>query len=177
MGLFGSKEQIDLAPPGEVAIAEHVASVIPDAGEYFLDWIGDLCNEQMFAALKAEVDSRRGPNGWVIASRFDNVPQLGRKQTPMTFLRGLVGGLDAINLSVWGTSANRGKDYRTLASTLEGLVRTQGHGAAATWAICARPQARLSLDLLADGLANAWGQSHGFLRNQDLIRAFKNWEK
>jgi hypothetical protein len=177
MGIFGKKEQINLSAPGEVAVAEHVATAIPDAGEYFMDWIGGYCNEQMYARLKADVDSRRAPNGWLVASKFTDVPQLGRKQTPMTFLSTFVGGRDVIIIAVWGTSGNRGKDYKALEGTLAHLVHTQGHGAAATWAIIARPEARLSLEYLSQALHDGWSQSHEFLRNGDLIKAFRNWNK
>lgn len=181
MGLFGHKEQINLSAPGEVAVAEHVATAIPDAGEYFMDWLmdwlGGNCNAQTRARLKADVDSRRAPNGWLVAGKFTDVPPLGRKQTPMTFLSHFVGGRDAITLAVWGTSANRGKDYTALARTLTHLVHTQGHGAAATWAIIARPEARFNVEYLSEALHDDWSQSHEFLRNRDLIKAFKNWNK
>lgn len=178
MGLFGNQEQINLSEPGEVPVAEHVAAAIPDAGEYFLDWIGDVCNEQMYARLKAEVDSRRASNGWLVANNFADVPGPGRKQTPMTYLSSFVGGRDAISLVVWGTYGTRGKDHAALAGTLHRLVNTQGHGAAATWAITARPEApHLRLGLLSEALQQSWHESHDYLRNKDILKAFRNWNK
>lgn len=175
MGIFGNSETIDLSQPGQVAIPEQVASVVPDAGEYFLGWLGGLLDDRTLSRLENEINARRGTNGWLASTGLDDAPQLGQKQNPLTFLRSLVGGLDAIHLGVWGTSANRGRDYKALTSTLEGLVRTQGHAAAATWAIEVRPQARLDLNYLAESLRDAWGQSHSYLTNGDVIKAFKNW--
>ncbi|MFG2018731.1 hypothetical protein [Actinomadura geliboluensis] len=178
MGIFGKKEQIDLSEPGEVTIADHVAAAVPDAGEYFLNSLTDFCNEQMYARLKADIDSRRAPNGWLIGNGFSDVPPVGRKQTPLTFLSLLVGtARDASVISVWGTSANRGKDYNTLATTLRNLVDTQGHAAAATWAIIARPEGRFNLEYLSEALQRSWGETFGLLRNKDVIKAFKNWNK
>lgn len=178
MGIFGKKEQIDLSDPGEVAIADHVAAAVPDAGEYLLDSLAQFCNEQMYVRLKADIDARRAPNGWLVGNGFADVPPVGRKQTPMTFLSLLVGtARDESVISVWGTSANRGKDYNTLATTLRILVGTQGHAAAATWAIIARPEGRFSLDYLSEALRGSWDETLGLLRNKDVIRAFKNWNK
>ncbi|TDE36420.1 hypothetical protein [Actinomadura sp. 6K520] len=179
MGIFGNKEQINLSDPGEVAIAEHVASVIPDAGEYLLNLLGDFCNEQMYARLKVDVDSRRAPNGWVVPAKLTDVPPIGRKQTPMTFLNFFMGMRGTIALTVWGTSANRGKDYRALADVLSSILHDQGHAAAATWAIVARPEARPSLSPshLAGALLDGWREDHQHLRNKDVIRAFRNWNK
>lgn len=176
MGLFAKKEQINLDAPGEVSISPAVAAEVPDAGEYFLTWIGDMCDPSMLKALRADIDSRRTANGWLAGTSFADTPGLGRKQTPMTFLSSLVGGRDAIALGVWGTSARSGGDYGRLKGTLQGVVHTQGHAAAATWALTARPEAKdmLGLDYLASSLMSSWDQSLEFLRNKDVIKAFRN---
>ncbi|XRQ12171.1 hypothetical protein ACN3XK_15130 [Actinomadura welshii] len=175
MGIFGKKEQINLSDPGEVDIAEHVASALPDVGDYFLNWIGDICNEQVYALLKADIDARRAPNGWVAGKNFADVPPMGRKQLPMSMLHMLF--YTSFSLPIWGTAANRGKDYNALKSTLSSLVDTQGHAAAATWAIIARPDARFNLEILSKMLQDEWSENLGVLRNKDVIKAFRNWSK
>lgn len=175
MGMFGPKETVDLSTPGDVVVPPEIRSRVPDAGSWFLQWLSPVLDSDTIKALQQEIDRRRGANGWLAGVAFADVPRIGRQQTPMTFLSGVVGGRSAIALSVWGTLPHRGRSYSALSKTLEGLVHAQGHGAAATWALSARPDARLNLDDLADMLESSWQESVSFVTNGDLIKAVRNW--
>lgn len=176
MPLFKSAEPVDLSDPGEIEIPQEVSASIPDVGKWFLDWLPMPADPSTSVALETAVNRRRAANGWIPGGAFTDVPKLGRGQTPLTFLAVMAGGASSITTSVWGTFGIRGGEAKALSRTLENLVISQGHAAAASWALTARPQGHLRLDTLSDMLVRSWHDSVGFLTNGDLIRAFKNWK-
>lgn len=175
--MFTKSDIVHPAMPDVIEVPEYIASAVPDAGEALLVWFDDLLDQTTAARLTATIDAYRGPNGWIAGNSLKDVPTLGRKQTPLTYLALMTGSFDRIALSVWATSARRGKEYKDLGRAVEDLIATQGHAAAATWAVVNRPSAHLDVDLLARLLREAWEKVLGSQRNGDVIRAFRNWNR
>jgi hypothetical protein len=59
-------------------------------------------------------------------------------------------------MGVWASFGVGGKDKRHIQTTVRSLIDQQGHAAAATWSLMARPQARLSLEFLNEQLYSGW---------------------
>lgn len=170
MGLFGSRESLNLQEPGRVEIADHVRTHVPDVGEHFLDFIG-VGRDQ----LEPHVDALRAENGWVPIGALRQYGVMKLNSGPLTFLNMMV-AYDRVTMSVWASFGLRGSDKRAVESTVTGVLEEQGHAAAATWAIVARPQARLDLEFLGESLTSRWDESVSTIRNGDLIKAFKKWK-
>ncbi|WP_073946257.1 hypothetical protein [Streptomyces kebangsaanensis] len=170
MGLFRSRESLNLEEPGRVEIADHVRTHVPDVGEHFLDFIG-VGRDQ----LEPHVDALRTENGWVPIGALHQYGFRKLNNGPLTFLNEMV-VRDQVTMSVWASFGLRGSDKRAVESTVARILEEQGHAAAATWAIVARPQARLNLELLGESLTSGWNESVSTIRNGDLIKAFKKWK-
>jgi hypothetical protein len=171
----GKKETIDLSDPGTVKIDEHVASTIPDPGEYFLRWIGDIVDDDKLIRLKKEVDTHRGANGWLTSHNLRDVPEMGRRQEPLTFLNYMMGYQSTAAVAVWATMPRQGRELKTLGVTIESLVINQGYAAAITWAIASRPEHRFHLTDIQEALPLAWDEGLSWVLNKDIIKAFRNW--
>jgi len=171
VGLFGSKEALHLEEPGQIGVAEHVREHIPDLGEYFLDFLGAFGSKR----VAPHVDALRGENGCIPTGALDQFGFKKLSNGPLTFLNMMV-SYDQIHISVWAGFGLRGGPKRTVESTVSRLLREQGHAAAATWAIIARPEARLDLEFLAESLTGGWDKGVATIRNGDVIKAFKKWD-
>ncbi|MCH0571588.1 hypothetical protein I3F60_20360 [Streptomyces sp. MUM 136J] len=144
MGLFGSRESLNLEEPGHVEIADHVRTRVPDVGEHFLDFIG-VGRDQ----LTPHIDALRTGNGWVPTGALRPYGFKKLNNGPLTFLNMMV-SYDHITMSVWASFGLRGGDKRTVESTVTRVMEEQGHAAAATWALVARPNTRLDLEFLGE---------------------------
>lgn len=182
MGLFGSREEIQEVPTGAVVIHENIASVIPDIGGYFLSWLeGPGAEGPLLDEVAAYVNALRDENGWISLDRAGQyIGNSYRGNGPLTFLTRMVMYDSYVTGELWASTGLRGASKRAFKENIERVLREQGHAAAATWAIAARPEAG-SLDLdpefLANQLLSSWGQSVEHVRNIDVIRAFKKWRR
>lgn len=170
MGLFGSRESLNLEEPGRVEVADHVRTHVPDVGEHFLDFIG-VGRDQ----LAPHVDALRAENGWVPVGALRRYGFKKLANGPLTFLNMMV-SYDPMTMSVWASLGLRGSDKRAVESTVTRVLEDQGHAAAATWALIARPEARLNLEFLGESLTSRWDESVSSIRNIDVIKAFKKWD-
>lgn len=180
MGLFGSREEIREVPTEDVIIPEYVASVIPDVGEYFLSWLGEAgVDGPTLAEVAAHVNALRGENEWISLNEAGRFGINKWENGPLTFLTHMTAFDIGAVVPGWASDGLRGADKRAVKANVERVLRTQGHAAAAAWALAARPDARLRLDIefLAGYLPKQWGESVQYVRNKDVTKAFKKWRR
>jgi len=174
MGLFGSRETIDLTDPGTVPVPQFVAERIPDAGAHFLNWLGCPGAEQ----ASPYVDRLRGADGWI---PLETLRPYGLRQYdkgPLTIMNWML-AYDRVLLEVFASGGRRlhGADKRAARDVTRRLVGEQGHASAAAWACAARPQAGLDVDWLASTLVSGWDEQLGKMQNRWVIKAFQKWQR
>ena len=167
---------ININDPGVVDVAPHIREALPDVGNYFLDWIGEPLSESQFDRLAKEVAAARGQNGLVVRRLID-APQIGRSQTPLTFLSAMTAHGDLAVATIGSIRHRRESrsDLKKLRVILTRITHEQGHAAAVTWATVARQADLPTLDFFAAQMTAGFDQAVNWVRNKDVIRAFENW--
>lgn len=176
MGIFGSREQVNLEAPGQVEIATTVRENLPDPAGYFIEWFG-LTSEAR-ELLSAEIDGRRHANGEVVTSMLSDAPPIGRKQTPMTLLRTMLSTVPYV-INAWGTADLSRRDSKGASKIIHSLTHEQGAAAAITWVRRARPDWNdpVGFNYLTPQIVSSWEEGLDWVLNIDISRALKNWTK
>ncbi|MEV8375213.1 hypothetical protein AB0P21_20940 [Kribbella sp. NPDC056861] len=175
MGIFGSNEELNLSEPGVLVIPTLVSDCVPDVCSEFISWATGGIDERAAQQVVAAVEKLKGSNGWLPLDSLREIGIMDFKNGPLTFLKGMTVG-DYPLMGVWASYGTRGKDQRQIRTTVERLLRTQGHAAAATWALIARPNARLDLDFLGSQLRESWHSNVSYVRNKDFVKSFTKWK-
>jgi hypothetical protein len=131
-------------------------------------------DERAVQQATTAVEGLRGPNGWLPLDALSGIGIMDFKSDPLTFLKSMMTA-DYSVVSAWASYEVRGKDQRQIQATVEFLLRTQGHAAAAAWALTARPTARLDIDFLGQQLHEGWRSGVSYVRNKDFVKAFTKW--
>ncbi|MEU3922068.1 hypothetical protein [Streptomyces sp. NPDC029004] len=174
MGLFSSTEEIDLSPPGLVAVSDRVAEQLPDPGEHLLRILGGLSPES-YELAAAEIDRVRHANGAVTGAGLTGVAYRDWKSGPLTLLVGLRVA-DGITTGTWASFGLGRKQNREVRAIVETLVQEQGVPAAATWTVTHRAE-KCDVDFLAERLTASYEKQAGLITNGDVIKAFRKWQR
>ncbi|WP_156926119.1 hypothetical protein [Glycomyces arizonensis] len=175
MGIFGSREEINFSEPGEISVDHQIASRLPDSGEFLLSFLSDI-HPDSYRTLEAEIQRVRHSNGSIPHSNLKGIKIQDWKSGPLTHLVWMT-AKDRIIVGVWASFGLSGKDRKLVSSTAERLVDTQGIRAAATWSVATRTPGRLDVDSLGEQLTNSWRESAGNIRNGDVIKSFRKWQR
>ena len=177
MRLFGSREEIRDVPTEDVVIPEYVARAIPDVGEYFLLWLGEVgVDGSLLDEVAAHVNALRGENGWISLDKAGQFGWRKYKNGPLTILSGMT-AQDSMVMAILAGDDLRGAEKRTFKENVKQVLRTQGHVAAVSWVIAARPEGEFSCEYFAEGFLNNW---NGYLQtetNKDVNKAFRKWRR
>lgn len=164
-----------------IAIPENVACAVPDVGEYLLSWLG--VDGPLLDEVAAEVNALRSENGWISLKEARRFPIVWKfvlsitwENGPLTFLYVMTRG-DDIQMPVWAGYGLNGEDRHTVEKNVTKVLNTQGHAAAAAWALAARPEARLDLEFLANRLENGWYEGLNDYNDRDIRKSFKKWRR
>ena len=171
MGLFGRKVEPALPePPEEIAISTDIAAAIPDPGTYFLDWIGEPQRQH----LTPSVDALRGANEWIATAAVAKFGVRRWEMGPLTLLNGMM-VKDSISMGVWASYGMRSREEHQFRRNVSSLLDTQGHAAAATWALTVRPERIHQIEIMIDSLTDNWAESLATVTNRDLRKSFEKW--
>ncbi|MET9888400.1 hypothetical protein ABZZ20_35845 [Streptomyces sp. NPDC006430] len=174
MGLFSSDEEIDLSPPGLVAVNEGVAEQLPDPGAYLLDLLRDLAPES-YESAAAEIQRVRHANGSLTRDGLQGIGFRDWKSGPLTLLVGLQ-AKEWIITGVWASYGLGRRQGREVTTVIQNLVQEQGVPAAASWAVAARHR-KPDVRSLADQLFQSYEEAAGLITNGDVIKAFRKWRR
>jgi hypothetical protein len=149
-----------------------IASRVPDIGAFFLDWLGSPGSDQVMPY----VDALRSPDGRIPRRAVRAIDRDGRRSGPLLFLSQMA-TYDEIALTVWASYGESRARRRAIEEITRRVLADQGHAAAASWVITARPGDRLDVDFLAGQLVDSWSKGVEFARNGDVIKAFRKWAR
>lgn len=175
MGIFGSREEVRSVDPDSVVVDPEIAGRLPDPGDFLVRMLSFL-SEESLSALRAEIDSVRNVNGSIAYGNLRGIGINDWANGPLTHLVRLT-VKDYIIVEVWASFGLGRQDRRRVESTVVRIVKEQGIPAAATWAVCSRPNHRLDLDFLASQLEDSWNEAASQIRNGDVIKSFKKWRR
>ncbi|MCW2135392.1 hypothetical protein B0G38_004583 [Arthrobacter sp. VKM Ac-2550] len=175
MGLFGTREEVELLVPDVIEIPTSISDQLTDAGEFFVSWASSSLYEEQAQQIRDLVTARRAANGWIARDSLSDIGVYDFKNGPLTFLVQMT-VRDTIVLQVWASFGLKGENKRSIESAVASIFGREGHAAAATWAIGARPSKSLSIDFLNESLTGAWTESLASVTNGDFSKSFRKWK-
>lgn len=175
MGIFGSREHVNVVDPKTVTVDPALTARLPDPGIFLMNFLSFL-HEDSLRLLTAEIDRVRHANGSIPKEHLRGIGIHDWKNGPLTHLVWLT-AKDSILFGVWASFGLGGRERRRVESTALDIAGSQGIPAAATWTILSRPDGKLDVDFLAAQLEGSWNEAAGQIRNGDIIKSFKKWRR
>ncbi|MET0233100.1 MAG: hypothetical protein ABW224_00530 [Kibdelosporangium sp.] len=173
MGLFRSREEVQLVDPDTVVVDPAIAARLPDPGVFLMELLSDL-HEESLRLVSAEIDRVRHVNGSIPRGNLRDIGIHDWKNGPLTHLVWFT-AKDSILFGVWATFGLGRHERRQIEAAAQDIAVNQGIPAAATWVALSRPNGGLDVDFLATQLVASWNEAADQLRNGDIIKSFRKW--